>query len=242
MRPLPFPVKAWFDFFVVLFFSIDKNNTISQIPAPLELDLYKDHGIFAIAIVKTKKFRPAFLPSWIGMNFNLVGYRFLTTYKGDDLKTIRGLKIVKSQTNQKIMQWIGDKLTQYKFNYNPINIVTENNIVTIIGTGISIKLKMHEEEEIIPLPFNSIFDNWTQARKFAGPLLYTFEVNEKTKELSITEGTRKNWTPKPIEVISANIDFLNQDSIKQLNPILSAAYMVKNIPYSWKKAKTICYK
>ena len=236
MRPLPFPVKAWFDFFVVLFFSIDKDNTLKLIPTPLALDTHNDKALFAVAIVNTKQFRPAFLPKWMGMDFNLVGYRFLTTWQTPEGKQIRGLKIIKSQTNQKFMKILGDKLTQYQFNYNPIQVKTEDSLVTIEGNGINIKLKIHEEPSLTPLPQNSIFENWTYARKFAGPLLYTFEVNEFKKQLTITEGTRKNWTPKPIEVISFDLDFLKEEKIKNLNPILSAAFMVRNIPYSWKKA------
>ncbi len=236
MRPLPFPVKAWFDFFVVLFFSIDKDNTTKLIPYPLELDLHNGNAIFAVAIVKTKNFRPSFLPAWMGMNFNLVGYRFLTTWKKSEGKTMRGLKIIMSQTNQKIMKIVGDKITQYKFNYNPITIKKEDCFVSIKGNGINIKLKIHEDSSQVPLPSTSIFENWQGARKFAGPLLYTFEINEDKKQLSITEGTRKNWTPKPIEVINCELDFLKQDSIAGLNPMLSAAFMVKEIPYSWKKA------
>ena len=236
MRPLPFPVKAWFDFFVVLFFSIDKDNTIKLIPSPLELDLHNGKALFAVAIVKTKKFRPAFLPSWLGMDFNLVGYRFLTTWQKTEDKKLRGLKIIMSQTNQKFMKFAGDKITQYNFNYNPIKITTKNEFVFIEGNGIDIKLKMHDDTTNIELPNNSIFENWQCARKFAGPLLYTFDVNELKKQLTITEGTRNNWTPKPVEVLSFDIDFLKQAPIASLNLTLGAAFMVKDIPYNWKKA------
>ena len=236
MRPLPFPVKAWFDTFVVLFFSIDKNKMMEQLPYPLNPDCYKEHALLAVAIVKTKNFRPSFLPSWMGMKFNLVGYRFLSTYQLNETKSIRGLKIIKSQTDQKFMKFFGDKLSQYKFNYNPIKIETRDDLVIIEGEGIDIKLRVHENPSNTPLPTQSVFENWPSARKYAGPLLYTFEINMFQKQISITEGTRKNWTPKPIEVISYDLEFLKQENISSLQPMLSAAFQVTNIPYSWKKA------
>jgi hypothetical protein len=236
MRPLPFPVKAWFDFFVVLFFSIDKNEAAKRIPFPLQLDLHNEKALLAVAAVQTKNFRPAFLPSFMGRNFNLVGYRFLTTYERQNGDTIRGLKIIRSQTNQSLMKFWGDRFTQYKFEYNPLEFNLGENEVRLTGEGINIELRKHADPQSTPLPAGSCFADWKYARKYAGPLLYTFETNETTKTISITEGTRKNWQPKPIETVRCEIDFLRSPEISSLNPVLSAAYMVQNIPYDWKKA------
>ncbi len=236
MRPLAFPIRAHFDFFAVLFFAVDRERVRKLLPTVLNLDLFEDHALFAVAVVQTKKFRPAFLPAFLGQKFNLVGYRFLTTYQRNDGKTIRGLKIIRSQTNQKIMKWGGDRLSQYKFEYNPIVFEITGNAAKFSGNGIEIGLKLHDDKAAVPLPETSIFPTWQHARKYAGPLLYTFELDASKKQISITEGTRKNWTPKPVEVTHYQLDFLKDPMIAALNPVLSSAFIVRDIPYDWKKA------
>jgi hypothetical protein len=54
------------------------------------------------------------------------------------------------------------------------------------------------------LPEHSPFADWKEARRFAGPLPFTFTYNKDTKEVLFIEGVRQNWTPNPVKV-SPNI-------------------------------------
>jgi hypothetical protein len=85
------------------------------------------------------------------------------------------------------------------------------------------------------LPEHSPFADWKEARRFAGPLPFTFTYNKETKEVLIIEGVRQNWTPNPVKVIDYNFDFLS--TLKLENPVLANAFIIKNIPYYWKKGK-----
>jgi len=51
----------------------------------------------------------------------------------------------------------------------------------------------------------------------------------------IIEGVRQNWMPAPVRVLEYDFDFLK--SLKLENPILANAFIIKNIPYYWKKGK-----
>ena len=55
------------------------------------------------------------------------------------------------------------------------------------------------------------------------------------KEVLIIEGVRQNWKPNPVKVIDYNLDFLS--SLKLEKPLLANAFIIKNIPYYWKKGK-----
>ena len=85
------------------------------------------------------------------------------------------------------------------------------------------------------MPEHSPFVDWKEARRFAGPLPFTFTYNKETKEVLIIEGVRQNWTPNPVKVIDYNFDFLS--TLKLENPVLANAFIIKNIPYYWKKGK-----
>jgi len=85
------------------------------------------------------------------------------------------------------------------------------------------------------LPPQSPFADWKEARRFAGPLPFTFTYNKEKKEVLIIEGVRENWIPAPVRVLDYQIDFLN--TLKTDSPVLANAFIIKNIPYYWKKGK-----
>ena len=61
------------------------------------------------------------------------------------------------------------------------------------------------------------------------------EMIEKSNEVLLIEGVRENWTPIPVKIINYEFDFLN--SLNLQNPILANAFIIKDIPYFWKKGK-----
>ena len=87
----------------------------------------------------------------------------------------------------------------------------------------------------INLPADSPFKDWKEARRFAGPLPFTFTYNKQTKQVLIIEGVRENWIPAPVEVLKANVGFINEKSFKSI--VLANAFVIENIPYFWKKGK-----
>ncbi len=87
----------------------------------------------------------------------------------------------------------------------------------------------------MPLPPNSPFADWKEARRYAGPLPFTFTYDEDKKEVLIIEGVRENWTPQPIQVVDYSCAFLTD--FKLNDAILANAFIIKNIPYYWKKGR-----
>ena len=234
MRPLPFNIRVHFDFFLVLIYAVDKEKAEALLPKPFIHETYGDKAIMAVAFAKANRFRPSFFPKFLGLAFNFAGFRHMAKYQQKSGKTIRGLKIIRSVSNKKMMVRGGDELTQYKFQYDPFTIKEKDNIIRIKGKSIDVAVQEIEKKEDANLPAGSVFPSWTEARKFGGPLLYTFELNNES--VSITEGSRKYWQPFPVEVLHANTDFFDSPPYNDLQPVLSAAYMIKDIPYSWKKA------
>jgi hypothetical protein len=85
------------------------------------------------------------------------------------------------------------------------------------------------------LPESSPFADWKEARKYAGPLPHTFIYNNSKKEVLIIEGVRHNWKPNPVKVIDYTIPFLSDLGLKDV--ILASAFIIRNVPYQWKKGR-----
>ena len=237
----PFAVEAFFESSLVLTFTVPKEQLKNFIPECLQLDTLNDKWAFvAVAMVQTKNLRPKGFPKFMGNDFFLIGYRVFVRYTNNAGKSLRGLYILKSETDKKKMELIGNIFTHY--NYTTTDILQKENInfKEISSTKSKFRVKIDKTEEEISLPENSPFADWKEARRFAGPLPFTFTYNSATKEVLIIEGVRQNWTPAPVRVIDYDFDFLNL--IKLENSILANAFIIKNIPYYWKKGKIELWK
>lgn len=232
----PFAVEAFFDSSTVLTFAVPKEQIQHLIPECLELDTFKDEWAFiAVAMVQTKGLRPKGFPAFLGNAFFLIGYRIFVRYTNTAGKRLRGLYILKSETDKKKMEFLGNIFTHYNYTTTDITQTVNNEVAEIKSVQSDFKISIVDTGEEIPLPKNSPFADWKEARRFAGPLPFTFTYNAETRDVLIIEGVRENWTPKPVQVKEQHISFL--DSLKLTGVVLANAFVIIDIPYFWKKGK-----
>ncbi len=232
----PFAVDAFFEQSIVLTFAVKKERLVGLIPNCLELDVFNDEWAFiAAAFVKTKELRPKGFPKFMGNSFTLVGYRLFVKYHTNSGKRYRGLYILKSETNKLKMQVMGNVFTHYNYSTTDVTIVDLNGEFSVVSNKSGVNIQGSSELEEIELPSNSPFANWKEARRYAGPLPFTFTFNKAKSEVLIIEGVRESWVPKPIKIDSYEIEFLSELGLE--DAILASAFEVKNIPYTWKKGR-----
>ncbi|KGE14464.1 DUF2071 domain-containing protein [Sphingobacterium deserti] len=237
----PFAVEAFFDSSLVFTFAVPKEQLEKFIPAPLTLDLYQDKWAFiAVAMVQTRGLRPKGFPRFFGNDFFLIGYRIFVRYTNNDRKRLRGLYIIKSETDTYKMELLGNVFSRYNYTTTDIQQDTASGIRTIHSKRSCFSISIDTHNELASLPKDSPFTDWKDARKFAGPLPFTFSSSEKDKLVLIVEGVRQGWIPKPIDVIAYKFDFLDRLNLKDV--VLANAFEIENVPYYWKKGKTEVWK
>jgi uncharacterized protein YqjF (DUF2071 family) len=236
LKDHPFAVEAYFKSSTVLTFAVPKEQLEKLIPKCLQLDTFKDtYAFVAMAMVQTTGLRPKGFPKILGNDFFLIGYRIFVRYTNAAGKRLRGLYILKSETDKKKMELLGNIFTHYNYTTTDITQIESNNVTTIASKKSDFKITIENTMEEILLPENSPFADWAEARRFAGPLPFTFTYNAVKKEVLIIEGVRENWIPKPIKIKEQNVSFLKSLSIQ--NAVLANAFEIRDIPYFWKKGK-----
>ena len=232
----PFAVEAHFESSIVLTFAIPKEQLKNLIPECLELDTFRDKWAFvAVAMVQTTGLRPKFFPKFLGNDFFLIGYRIFVRYTNNAGKRLRGLYILKSETDKKKMEILGNIFTHYNYTTTDILQTKKEDSLEIKSLKSKFNVEIKNTDGEISLPINSPFADWKEARRFAGPLPFTFSYDGSKKNVLIVEGVRENWTPKPLNVTEYSFDFLNSMNLQ--NAILANAFCIENIPYHWKKGK-----
>jgi hypothetical protein len=233
----PFAVEAFFESSLVLTFAVPKEQLQNLIPECLQPDTFQDRwGFVAVAMVQTRSLRPKGFPKFMGNDFFLVGYRVFVRYTNTRGKHLRGLYILRSQTNRKKMELFGNLFTHYNYTTTDISQKHMNGHYSVFSAGSRLSVDVElKDEATLSLPEGSPFANWKEARRFEGPLPFTFTCKPGEKKVLIIEGVRENWKPKPVQVNSYKIGFL--ETMNLSNAVLANAFMIKDIPYYWKRGK-----
>src|SRR6516225_7504179 len=111
----PFGVEAFFRRSLVLTYAVPTSALAGLVGPGLELDTYDDWGFLAIAMVQTQDLRPRGFPRWLGRDFFLSGYRIFTRLIRPGQSTLRGLRILRSDTDRRMMASLGNLFTHYNY-------------------------------------------------------------------------------------------------------------------------------
>ena len=237
----PFAVEAYFNSSLVLTFAVPKQQLQPLLPPHLELDTFDDTWAFiAVAMVQTTGLRPKGFPKFIGNDFFLIGYRIFVRYTNKAGKRLRGLYIIKSETDKKMMTLMGNIFTHYNYTTTDIKQSVNQNTRTVQSLHSDFSVTVEATGAATELPATSPFKDWKEARRFAGPLPFTFTYNNKKSEMLIIEGVRQNWEPAPVTVHNYRFGFLEKLNIA--GAVLANAFVLQNIPYYWRKGKIEIWK
>jgi hypothetical protein len=212
------------------------------VPDGLEIDTHEGLGFLTLAMVWTKKLRPAGFPEFLGQDFLLAGYRVFTRLREESGRRLRGLKIIRSETDKRRMVWAGNLLTAY--NYRLVRVrVTESGSQTTVETSLAdgtrtVVLTFGRPGEDVPLPTGSPFCDWHTARLFAGPMPFTFSARSDSSFVVI-EGSRQKWTPRPIPVKNWDVGLFQEEPFRGTKPILANAFWVEGVDYRWEKGRIV---
>jgi len=237
LRRHPLPVSAFFTHSLVLTYAFPAKTLQQLLPPGLTVDTYGDYGFIAIAMVQTRRLHPAFLPAALGVDFFLTGYRVFTRFATKP--SLRGLRILRSDTDRLLMAVGGNLLTHYGYVHCRAAMETHGDRlrVTVQSPGAAADLDVVADlsSRPAPLPAGSPFANLEDARRFAGPLPYTFDYERETNSIVMIKATRTRWEPQPIAVAVRTATFLDHPPFNTAKPILANAFHVENVPYRWER-------
>lgn len=238
LRRHPFGVEAFFRSSLVLTYAVPASVLRPLAGPSLELDTYDDWGFLAIALVATTGLRPKGFPSWMGRDFFLSGYRVFTRFVRPGKQTLRGLRILRSDTDRRTMATLGNVFTHYGYRLADVTVATAGERLTVVVRTPNREADLDVEVELssrpADLPPGSPFRSMDDARKFAGPLPYTFSYDEQRGKMVVVKGLRKAWNPEPVRVDVRTASYLDGPPFAGTDVRLANAFYLENVPYSWK--------
>ncbi len=234
----PFAVSAHFDHCLVLAYALPRETLQPMLAPGLELDVYQNFGFVAVALVQTRALRPSFLPAALGQNFFLVGYRIFTRYQSRAGRNLRGLQILRSDTDKPLMKIAGNLFTHYNYQSARTRFELDDQTLEIETRATDVHLSVVADlSQPAPLPNGSPFPDIATARRYAGPLPYTFDYERQTRSMILVKGVRKKWNPMPVEIEVRANTFFDDERFGGATPILANAFYLSDVPYRWEPGK-----
>lgn len=234
-RRHPFSVVATLEHSVVLTYAAERRDLDALVPAPLDLDVLDGSGFVAVAMVKTRGLRPAAFPSVLGADFFLLGYRVFVRYRSVDGRRMRGLYILRSETDSRRMKILGDWFTAYRYRTTDVAWRTEGDRTEVRSDRSQLAIAVREGTETAALPPGSPFSTWKEARRYAGPMPHTFAVDPGRRRVLIVTARRGEWQPRPLVVEHARCSFLEGLGLSTLR--LASAFAVSEVSYRWERGQ-----
>ena len=233
----PLPVDAHFRECVTLTYAVPAEILRPLLPPGLELETVNGSGFVAVALVQTEGLRPSAVPAGLGQDFFLAGYRVFTRFRTASGRTLRGLRILRSDADRAVMVAGGNLFTHYNYHRCAASIALSRDAMDVTVTtrdgGGDLALTVHPRRHALPpgSPFASVRD----ARRFAGPLPFTFDYEAETHAIITIEAARAHWQPQPVAVDVHRIAFFDQPAFRACAPTLAAAFHVSGIDYHWQR-------
>lgn len=229
----PFPVTTFFRRSLVLTYAFPSDLLRPLLPPGLVLDTFGDLGFLAVALVQARRLRPAFLPACLGRDCFLAGFRLFVRLEGGS-RSLRGLWIVESYTDQRWMLLAGNLLTRYRYRLCHANVDNCGTWSMRTPQGrADLTVHVRSAAETAALPCGSPFGTIHEARRFAGPLPYTFDYEPETRSVIRIRGVRPHWSPRPVAVEVGRNAFLDRQPFCRVQPVLANAFEVTDLPYRW---------
>ncbi len=241
LRRHPVPIVAHFRHSLVLTYAFPDDLLRPMLPPGLVLDSLDDTGFAAVALVQTERLRPSFVAARLGQSFFLSGYRIFVRRAGQP--SLRGLYILRSDTDRRSMALLGNLLTHYRYRLAKVSVTERPGELEIKVLTPNAEADLHVladlESSPAPLPAGSPFRTLDAARRFAGPLPHTFDYEASTRSLIVVRATRAAWDPQPLKVDVRRATFFDRDPFRQVEPVLANAFHVAGIDYRWERGVVV---
>jgi hypothetical protein len=242
LRRHPVPMRTRFGHSLVLTYALPPAVLAPLLPPGLALDTYTapdgtTHGFLAVGVVSAQALRPAAVPAAFGIDTVLTGYRIFARFPTPAGRSMRGLFILRSDTHRVVVAAVGNLLTRYRYHLARVRCTVDRDSLRVDvdsrDGGADLTVTADLGSRPAPLPPGAPFADDAAARRFAGPLPYTFDHETQTDSIVVVKAHRSAWTPEPVRVSVSRCTFLDRGPFAGTTPVLAQAFHVAGLDYGW---------
>jgi len=237
MGKLSFPVRAFLASALEVTYAIPAEHLGAILAPGLELETHEGFGFIAVTLTQAHEVRPAFLPRFLGASPFWVDYHLLVRHPGEEGRTTRGLQPLRRLTNHRTTLFFGNLCSPTPHRRASVEISQD-----AITTSITVLRAGHQEvraitcsdyAETVPLPSESPFADWSQARRHTGFPPHHFTSSRGNRTLLRSRESVRGGEPQPAQLLDFRARYIESPLWKG-TPRLAAVFMRENAEVRWK--------
>jgi hypothetical protein len=228
---------------ILVNYHVDPGVLAPLLPAPFRPKVVAGAGMVGICLIRLKKLRPAFLPSWIGLSNENAAHRTAVEWEDNGILH-EGVFVRRRDTNSWLNSWVGGRLFPgYHFHarftveetadYYHVALRSDDGV-----TSMSVRGRRTDR-----LPSSSVFGSLEEASTFfqGGSLGYS-----ATGDPSRFQGLElrcRNWQVEPLEVEEVRSSLFEDESLFPKGSIaFDSALLMRGIEHEWHGRDDLCCK
>jgi hypothetical protein len=137
----------------------------------------------------------------------------------------------------------GNLLTHYRYRLADIDLTPTEDQLAVRITTPSAEADLHVIARLsgspAPLPPTSPFRSLRDARRFAGPLPWTFDYEPQTRSIVMIRARRSQWQPRQVAVEVKTCGFLEHAPFSTAEPRLASAFHAAGLDYGWERGTRV---
>jgi hypothetical protein len=234
-------IRGVIDRRILVNYHVDPGVLASLLPAPFRPKVVHGVGMVGICLIRLKKVRPTWWPSWLGISSENAAHR--SAVQWDDNGSVRdGVYVRRRDTNSRLNALAGGRLFP-GIHHHAVFTVRETNdhyeVALRSDDGVtSMSVRGHPADK---LPASSVFRSLEEASAFfeAGALGYSATPNPT--RFQGLELRCLQWRATPLEVEEVRSSFFEDQSLFPKGSIeYDCALLMRGIKHEWHGQADLC--
>jgi uncharacterized protein DUF2071 len=234
-------IRGVIDRRILVNYHVDPSVLAPILPAPFRPKVVHGVGLVGICLIRLKKVRPTFLPSWLGISSENAAHR--TAVEWDDAGKVReGVYVRRRDTNSLLNSLAGGRLFPGIHHHARFTVEeTGNHYHVALRSDDGVTSMSVHGRPADKLPASSVFRSVDEASAFfqAGSLGYS-----ATRDPARFQGLELrclNWCVEPLKAVEVRSSFFEDESLFPKGSIeFDSALLMRGIQHEWHGKSDLC--
>lgn len=234
-------IRGVIDRRILVNYHVDPSVLAPILPAPFRPTVIHGVGMVGICLIRLKKVRPTFFPSWLGISSENAAHRTAVSWE-DAGKVREGVYVRRRDTNSLLNSLAGGRLFPGIHHHAQFTVEeTEDRYHVALRSDDGVTSMSVRGHRTGRLPASSVFHSLDEASAFfqAGSLGYS-----ATPDPSRFQGLELrclNWRVEPLEVEQVRSSFFEDGSHFPKGSIqFDCALLMRGIDHEWHGKSDLC--
>jgi len=234
-------MSTFFKDLFLITYRVDSDRLNSELPEHIRAWEHKGFSYISIVVANMRGMRVRWLPAFLGSNYYQIVYRAIVEVTEYGSSPKRGVFFLRSDANDPLMSFFGNRLTAFRFHYFQTGGITflQKGSRSLLATETADRKgdfvflieNMGDATKLEPaFPFSSV----AEEKELLVELFHAYSENVETGSLYDLEIERGAWNIQRLDVVDAFSAFFREQPFQEATAELVSALSIKNCSYVWR--------